>query len=174
MVCDIHSFAEVRRNNQWRHVGDVFPLTEFERELYGRDFGCNPFRFRHYGLFGWLANVRNYSRVPSLSEPRGLPSDVSAKVRSESDKWGDDGHSHSWLLLSEMLEVDYEQIFWDRRATKQVGPNLWSGAALAEEGEGRYITLREFLQGSGYFAALEVLQTLGPPDDVRVVFWFDN
>lgn len=173
MGCDIHSFAEVRKDGKWEKVSDVFPLDGYDKEYYGKDFGCWPFTWRSYDLFGWLADVRNCSRVPPISQPRGLPDDVSLEIKRESDDWGLDGHSRSWLSLAELLAVDYEQVFWDRRVAKRIAGRGWYSAALAEEGEGRHITLREHLSPT-YFSVLEVLKTLGEPKDVRVVFWFDN
>lgn len=173
MGCDIHSFAEVRKNGKWEKVGEVFPLDDWDKNYFKKDFGDRPINWRDYSLYGWLADVRNYSCVPAISQPRGIPDDVSPEVAQENNDWADDGHSRSWLSLAELLATDYEQVFWDRRVTKQTSPNSWNGAALADEGEGKHITLREHLS-EGYFRVLETLKTLGNPDDVRIVFWFDN
>ncbi len=173
MGCDIHSFAEVRKNGKWEKVGEVFPLDDWDRNYFKKDFGDSPINWRDYSLYGWLADVRNYSCVPAISQPRGIPDDVSPEVAQENNDWADDGHSHSWLSLAELLAVNYETVFWDRRVTRQEAPNFWNGAALANEGEGKHITLREHLS-EGYFRVLETLKTLGNPDDVRIVFWFDN
>ena len=48
-----------------------------------------------------------------------------------------------------------------------------NGAALAEEGEGKVLTYRENLEG-WFFKHLEELKALGEPENVRIVFWFDN
>ena len=62
--------------------------------------------------------------------------------------------------------------FWNRRITKYVG-NYINGAALAEEGEGKFLTYRENL-GEWFFKHLNELKELGDPENVRIVFWFDN
>lgn len=147
MGCDIHSRTEVFRNGMWYEIG------------------YEPFSHRNYGLFGFLANVRNYSRSPVLSPPRGLPDAVK--------RGWDNRHSASWFTLDELLAVDYDIEFEDRRTTKQTGPNSWDGAALADVGEGELTTLREFL-GEHYFKTLEALQELGDPKLTRVVFDFDS
>jgi hypothetical protein len=72
-----------------------------------------------------------------------------------------------------LAEFDYTQKFWNRRVTKQTGPNSWTGAALAEEGEGEVLPINEFLSEM-FFQDIEDLKILGDLDDVRVVFWFDN
>ena len=64
-------------------------------------------------------------------------------------------------------------MFWDRRVTKQVSPNCWNGAALADEGEGETVKLRDFL-GEHFFSQIEIMKALGDIDDVRIIFWFDN
>lgn len=145
MGCDITAIVEARTPNGWRVVDD------------------NWMDQRSYGVFGFLADVRNYSHVPPISEPRGLPDDSEAN-----NDWygGLDGYSASWLSLKELLEYDYDQVFWDRRVTKGT-----SGAALAEEGEGRHLPIREFL-GGFFFKEVERLKEYGEPEDVRVVFWF--
>jgi hypothetical protein len=151
MGCDIHTFVEVRTPEGWvQGAGLEYPILDG----------------RNYGIFGFLADVRNYSHSPVISEPRGLPEDVSDAVR-DADDWSDH-HSHSWLTLAELLAYDYEQVFWDRRITRD-----GNGAALAGEGEGEHLTLRAFL-GEWFFKELDRLRTFGDPEDVRLVFWFDS
>ena len=168
MGCDIHSIAEVRENGKWTAVTkDVFPLDEWDREYYKKDGGSSPFDWRSYSMFAFLAGVRNYDRCNPLSEPRGMPNDASEEAREMEEFWLGDGHSHSYLTLKELLEFDYDQTFWNRRLMKD-----GNGAALAEEG-GRIVTYRENL-GRQFFAHLEALSSLGGPEDVRIVFFFDN
>lgn len=59
---------------------------------------------RNYALFGILAGVRNYDEAPRISDPRGLPDDTTAFVQTESNGWGRDGHSHSWVTLQELVD----------------------------------------------------------------------
>jgi len=84
-----------------------------------------------------------------------------------------DYHSKSHLTLKELTDFNYEKKFWNRRVTKQTAPNCFNGAALAEEGEGKTVSYRENL-GQDFFDVIEALKDLGKPEDVRVVFWFDN
>lgn len=161
MGCDIHSFVEIRAEGQWEHAdGTLFPNAEYQGEA------SAPFPYRDYGLFGFLADVRNYSYSPVIAEPRGLPADVSAPVRAE---YGDDDwwHSASWLTVAELLGFDYDQVFEDLRSA------AWPGPVSVTPGQGERVTLREFL-GEGFFERLGELAQLGDPNNVRVVFWFDN
>lgn len=152
MGCDIHCFAEKKINDKYEFIKEVFDN-------------------RSYGIFGFMANVRNSSQVPPLvTESRGLPSDISAKIEEEVSYWDTDAHSFSFLTLKELNEFDYSRSFEDRRFTKQTGPNSWDGAATCEEGEGKKITFKEFL-GEWFFKELKEVTDLGAE---RIVFWFDN
>jgi len=152
MGCDIHAYAERYNGKYWEYAG------------------VEPFQYRNYGLFGFLADVRNYSHVTPLDKPRGLPSELSLDTKWGADKWEGDGHSYSWFSLSELLTHDYDKVFWDRRITRGN-----DGAALAKEGEGENVTLRKFL-GEDYFRSLQIMLAAGDGDanKVRVIFWFDN
>lgn len=172
MGCDIHSFAEVKRNNNWEKVGDAFSLSDYDKKLYKKDKGESPFDWRSYSMFAFLAGVRNYDRCEPLSKPKGLPYDISDDVKEEYGE-GWDCHSASFLTAKELLEFDYDKTFWNRRVSKQTSPTSWNGAALAEEGEGEIVTYRENL-GEDFFTHLNELKELGKPKDVRIVFWFDN
>lgn len=152
MGCDIHSFAEKYDGIRWRELG------------------VEAFKDRNYGFFGWLAGVRNYSDMAPIAANRGLPVDASESVIRHYDEWGGDAHSPSWVSMSELLAVNYEQVVEDRRVTKQIGPGFWTGAATCEPGEGKLQTLREFL-GPWFF---EILKHLQDAKADRVVFWFDN
>lgn len=167
MGCDIHTYVEQRESDGWVRVewnGGI--------DRYGYTV-TEPFDWRDYGMYGWLADVRNSSAVPPISQPRGLPDDVSAQVRLHHEEWGWDAHSASWLTVDELLAFDYEATFEDRRYRKQVGPKSWDGAATAEPGDGKSTTYREFL-GSQFFDDLAGLNTLNKVKPTRVVFWFDN
>lgn len=173
MGCDIHSFAEVKKNGTWKVVGDVFPLDDFGKEYLKKEKDCHPFDWRDYGMFGFLANVRNYSCAPVLAEPKfNIPDDCSETVK-QAYRDDSDWHTATSLTLRQLVEFDYDQSFEDRQTTKQVRPNYFDGTALAEVGEGIQTTIREFL-GEWFFKHLEVLKSLGEPDNVRIIFWFDN
>jgi len=156
MGCDIHTLAQKRVNGKW----ETLPFE--------------PFDWRSYGMFGFLADVRNYSAVPPISKARGLPDDI---VRPEPNFYGehDDNlglgdHSYSWLTVEELSAFDYDQQIEDRRVTRQTAHNVWDGGVTAEPGEGAMTTYREFL-GEGFFRDLDKLKELGAE---RVVFGFDS
>lgn len=124
MGCDIHMFVEYKRskgvrgtvegkkvhNEQWVN-GDNFRKIPF----YDPEYDSSEFEVveldgnRDYALFATIAGVRMYTDecIP-VSEPKGLPHDVCEFVKKESDEYGDDGHSHSWLTLKELR--DYQAL----------------------------------------------------------------
>lgn len=176
MGCDIHIMAEKRisENSNWVRICSVFPLGEYDKKYYKKDFGDSPFDNRNYGTFAFLADVRNYSHCECLTkEPKGIPDDACPEFLETCERWDGDGHSHSYISVAEFLSFDYDKVFWNRRVTKQISPNCFNGASLAEEGEGTHETYREYL-GEHFFTGLEILKQQGEPENVRVVFFFDN
>jgi hypothetical protein len=175
MGCDIHSYAEVRNKEtgKWEQAFNFTTLSDFDKKYLNREKGDSPFDWRGYGMYGFLADVRNYSHIDPIVEPRGIPDDVSETIMSEYDYWYHDAHTPSHIYLRELVEFDYTQKFWNRRIRKQTGPNSWTGRGLADEGEGEVLPIDEFLSEM-FFQHIEDLKTLGDLDDVRVVFWFDN
>jgi hypothetical protein len=156
MGCDIHIHTEVRKCKYWQHATGNFSE------------GSAPFDWRSYNLYGFLAGVRNYSAVEPICEPKGFPDDASPETNASYEYWDCDAHSATWLTLEELLAVDYEAIIEDRRVTRN-----GNGGCTCEPGEGEPMPLREFL-GPFFMRDLATLQEMGAPEDVRVVFWFDN
>lgn len=145
MGCDIHIIVQVLKDGVWSTL-------DYDPEFY-----------RSYNLFGFLANVRNMSQSPVISEPRGMPEDVEVE---ENDDWCmgylKDGetwmgeHSYSWLLASELVNYDYSQTFTDMRDHRKP-----------------VVTLKEFL--GGYINEFHRLAGLADnPEHVRMVFGFDS
>lgn len=148
MGCDIHAYAERKTNRGWEPVGDL-----------------SPFDWRSYGLFGFLAGVRNYSAIPPIAEKRGFPDDAGNEVREEYKSWECDAHSASWLSMTELEAFDYDAPMEDRRVMRD-----GNGGCTCEPGEGEKTTFRAFL-GPAFFEELEKLKAAGAD---RIVFWFDN
>ena len=128
MGCDIHLFAEVKKRKsfkdklmfwkpkKWANVDkfsknkyyEKYPDEEQEYEI------KREYRFysggRLYNLFAALAGVRSghfNEDTDPVSLPKGLPKDVSDVVKNESDRYGCDGHSHSYNTLSELMNYDW-------------------------------------------------------------------
>ena len=137
MGCDIHFHSEIKRSGKWEH------------------YSTNNIP-RHYALFSVMANVRNYPRTHQpISEPKGLPEDVSELTKMCSDYFGVDGHSHSWLSAKEIVQL--------HKWMDDQGPMYSHDANFP------------YLCGSHFDAFLKYPEEF--PDeieDVRYVFWFDN
>lgn len=165
MGCDIHTITEVRTQDGWK------PALLDEQ-----DDGCNEgpiFDYRNYALFGFLADVRNYSDVKAMCPGRGFPDDATDTAKALLKRWNGNAHSATYVTLAELLSVDYSQPIEDRRVTRQIAPNFWDGGCTAEPGQGKLKSYEEFL-GRGYFDDIEKLKTLGKPEDVRVLMFFGN
>ena len=137
MGCDIHCHFEIKVYGEWHHYSQ--PKVD-----------------RWYQLFGKLAGVRDESQKP-IAPVRGLPKDVSFTTKFDSDHWGIDGHTRSWITSKEFVK-------------------LWK---WIEKEKGRFnLELYEewdFLFGNGFGDFYEYPESY-PKDleDFRLVFWFDN
>jgi hypothetical protein len=237
MGCDIHLYVEKRANqshdwesaDKWTKDRDD-SVMRVDQEFYDG---------RNYRLFSILANVRNghgFAGVKTgdgfvpISEPRGLPSDVSPNVAALSESWGEDGHSHSYLTVAEIMAFDWTQVSnlcgvltgeefedWTRWGrARGHAPKGWSGgvtgpqvrniteeemteiverarkhcvenklyceaftAYIRKATENLYVSC-EWTQpyyacvGDFISHVLPRLWRLGSPENVRIVFWFDN
>ena len=162
MGCDIHSFAEVKRNDKWEMIEEeIFPFYEG----FDGDNTTEPFYWRSYFMFEFLAGVRNYDGIEPISLPKGFPKDseyLNSKSRYDDSLptifqeilYDDYYHSLSYLTLRELIEYDYNKTYFSK--LRQV-----------------IFPLKESL-GENYFKHLEILKGLGNPDDVRIVIYFDN
>ena len=153
MGCDIHSYTERKTDKGWELIPDL-----------------NPFSWRTYSVFGFLADVRNHSAVPPIAKRRGFPDDASEDLKKVKEDDGWDCHSFGWLSTKELLEFDYDAPMEDRRVTREIFPNVLSGRCTCEPGDGKKTTYREFL-GNCFFEDLEKLKVQNAD---RVVFWFNN
>lgn len=136
----------------------------------------HPFEYQSYAAASFIAGIRNYYEVTPIAAGRSLPSDHESieelaglgghKIMTS--RYGEflcEGCSYSWVLLSELLDFNYDDTFEDRRDYR--GQN-----DMVAAGEGEIVTYREFL-GEQYFKDLSVLKGLGKPNEIRVIWKFD-
>ena len=87
MGCDIHVIAQRRAPDPSNESGLIWETLEWpvQRHEYPNpmdpdqpyiDCDRHPFDWRSYWLYGWLADVRNYSDVKPIAPARGLPKDM--------------------------------------------------------------------------------------------------
>lgn len=145
-----------------------------------KDYGQHlPFSYQDYSISAFIADIRNYSKVPSIAPNRFLPLDHNLEEPASNPSWRghndfednsrycgflEEGASYSWVFLQELIDFDYDQTFENRRAT---GP----GYNTVKEGRGQTITFREYL-GDRYFEELGLLNDYGAGDQVRLVWKF--
>lgn len=139
--CDIHVHIEVKMEGEWRHYS-------------------NPHVERNYRLFSLMADVRNYKDLEPISQPKGLPSDVTYLTRVDHEHWGVDVHDESYLTIGELIELKYR---WKKLNHKN------------PMNEFLEIVFHTYVFSRGITGWYEY-----PSDnhmdieDLRIVFWFDN
>ncbi len=146
MGTDITIEAQRREDGEWVRVSGSFSQ------------GPDPFDWRSYGLFAFLAGIRNYSAITPIAAARGAPCDLT------SDEYWQNRDSVSWLTFEELALYDYDQIIEDRRSRGN------DGSKTVEPGAGVRPSLRDFL-GQAYFDDLKELARIGAE---RIVFAFDS
>lgn len=203
MGCDIHMYAEVRREKEWAKVGSVFKSTWSDEEKTD-----HPYNGRNYELFAFLAGVRNRFDVEPIAEPRGYPEGISVEVKKELDDWDSDGHSASWFSLKELQDANWEYKFqhggvvpsavYEYCKEIQEPPKVYSqgigGGNIQTVSEKEWDQMDWDTQNNGtrwyvhmfwetsirdeckqfVEETMGFLAQLGAPEDVRVIFNFDN
>jgi hypothetical protein len=121
-----------------------------EKGLLPYPYSDQPYGGRCYRLFGALAGVRDTSIDMIVPGRYGqLPDDVSVELEDMSDDFGVDAHSHSYLTLRELIDSKYYKM---------------SAEELYDMGIDAYF----------FKTMVPDLQKFGNPDDIRIVYWFDN
>lgn len=218
MGCDIHLYVEYRpsvynpsvynpsTNNHellsWES-GDVFRLynaydahwekidaseRDESRRLYHRLIPL--WDDRCYSLFATLADVRNYSDITPICEPKGIPDDVCKVVKDAYIDWELDAHSASYYTLKELKDF-----YKDNKViphSGMVSPETFEkynsdGTKPSQWCQATSNTSYKFLQWEDENYALKdlvdrlekrarELDLWLPKDEenIRIVFWFDN
>lgn len=215
MGCDIHTHVEYRANAcvgidengnaifrlRWL-CGDYFKTAWYYRDSNKRRLAvveiCGE---RNYDRFATLANVRNYGGTPYISEPRGLPEDVTKLVNEDYESQFGDAHSPSYYTLKELIE--YQSTIKPLKRSGLISPEAqkeldengtppreWCQGTTCDGWERReweventvLIPLIEGLKeradklGVIYKWEWEEkpVESLEKADNIRFVFWFDD
>ncbi len=187
MGCDIHIYTEVKKtiNNQNKWVSsDYFKMNNYKYE--DKFSVVEIFKYRNYSLFSVLANVRNYDNNKFISEPKGYPDDCCEFINGKFSYWGEDGHSHSYFTLKELLDFQKEN-----EKIKHSGMMSLENAKLVDSGlmpnswcKATNIESYVFREWSYKNEALDKLINslkqrkedfyINNDEDIRIVFWFDS
>lgn len=191
MGCDIHLYREKKINNVW------VTADEGWCDEYGEGVKDVPwktrFTDRDYNLFGFLSSGVRRKHEFSFKE-RGMPFNVCAEIKALCDSHGGDGHSSSYLSLTELKDA------WAFLQDKTI---VVSGMKDAKELQALQASIRSdektnwdliypYCQGTTDPKAMDfsidadctyflsgVKKIIDLFDDVdgedqRIVFWFDN
>lgn len=119
MGCDIHMTAEYRNAAGGWVNNDLVRGDKYDpNDISNYENPAKPYDGRNYDLFSILADVRNgygFAGAPTgvgfkpIAPPRGLPDDATAIYRDWVAQWGDDGHSHSWFTVADLMAYDWTQ-----------------------------------------------------------------
>lgn len=106
MGCDIHLYVERRVHGAWQ-TADRWTDDKYAPGSRNVEYEDQFYTGRNYGLFSILAGVRNRHEIVSISEPRGLPDDMSAELAAYAADACD--HTPSHFTLAELLAFDWSQ-----------------------------------------------------------------
>jgi hypothetical protein len=123
MGCDIHLYIETLDSSGNATVVPG-PLEDCEKcdgtkvDELGQQCpeckGTGKYHDQHYGprnyvLFSALAGARGgKNNALTIQAPRGMPAGVCQEIQAAADHWGEDGHSHTWYMLDELLAYDWK------------------------------------------------------------------
>lgn len=183
MGADIHLFIEYKKGDQpWETDKNHILQTEDD---YERLESCVA-SHRNYEVFAALAGVRGEG-----PDPLGLPDDVTDKVKAESDRWGDDGHSHNYNSLEEFTQIirdlynspEYRS-FGSTGFKDDAVPKAFYSSNAFDPNEYRgmnYETLIAYCKEQVIKFKLELEaeamlldQPINTNVECRLVYWFDN
>ena len=175
MGCDIHMHIEYFDNcykdktkpiKKWR-CADWFKLNEYYGKKGELKYKQVPlYEDRNYKLFALLADVRNDNNIEPISEPRGIPFNVSDEVLKDYNEWGDDAHSASYLTLQELTDFVNNKQGSSRDVIFHT--SIYCLINLIDD-------IKDHVESDGFIYDCDDIE-LGfhTLNDVRIVFWFDN
>lgn len=163
MGCDIHLYIEHKNKN----------------EIYWSNFGGEINPGRNYGIFLKLCGVRNQGEINSMLKPKGLPEDISWKVRDDNTLFIDDEGAKyegycSKDIADKWVNNGYSQIVSERRVTHpDWHSHSWATSkelknALETQEQQEYVDS----EWKMVLFILEKFEMFG--EESRIVFWFDN
>lgn len=199
MGCDIHLYREefIRKEGKGRWVCTDYSVDNWDFDLEKSDKeNLLPSMVdvgRDYEFFAFIAQVRGQD--DNGFEPRGLPKDCSEDIRKESNRYGEDGHSHSYLTVKELkdkLESDITitvsgvmpkgQKKKLMKSIEKGEPNwdlLYPHCAMTTQKGFEEFAVEVPIKQQFYYIYKKLINPYSYMDDeylekIRYVFWFDN
>ena len=171
-------FVERRTEDGWEGVAPAeWGATEWSVNAWEGPSFPIAHSHRNYGLFGILADVRNYSGFTPIKPWEKWPDDHTRKRRPScfSDELGDGWERgiSTWYYAQELLDFDWDTPALNRRNDGHDPPNWGTGPYTAPEGQGEPTTYREEV-GESFLAEVAAIRALHPdPLGVRILMGFD-
>lgn len=194
MGCDIHLYIEKKKNGKWVPAQGFMDTGNYDNTP-DVPYPDKQLSDRDYLLFGFLAGVRDTTN--QHFKPKGFPKDASKEVKAVFNEWGDDGHTPSYLTLEELRSVDWEnemitinrmfrkdQLEAFNKSLTEGKPNYdlintWCSWASDQDkwiSSSIQVPIKHEFKKLYWFAKFEMssYDYKCKPDELRVVFWFDN
>jgi hypothetical protein len=186
-------YAEIKRNGEWHLLGVMEDNIDYVPEDNPNAQRRRPIELyenRDYNLFDILA--LDGERFEVIAPKRGLPNDLGSELLNWVKDWDDGVQNPSWLLLSEIMQFDWNGKFMSYQA--MVDPRV---AHLFKEGKpfpyaewpkdvqmgyAGYMKGGVMVQwtdtyaasvGRNFFDLVNNLAEHGDPSEIRLVFWFE-
>lgn len=193
MGCDIHLYREKHVNGRWLTADEWVDDDEYEIPTKRVPYEKRAYTGRNYNLFGLLSAGCRTEHEFSFA-PRGMPLVCSDEVRSANEWWDADGHSHSYLYLHELREMQAHiqtamieisgMIDPDRlqklRDTIAAGEPDWTLLFPYCQGtsDQTWVKFKQDVSAQFYFGDClkKIIDSFDgiEGDNHRIVFWFDN
>jgi hypothetical protein len=189
MGCDIHIYVESKEDGKWKHAQGLV-----DGEV---PYGDQLYHGRNYTLFGFLAGVRESDK--QHFNAKGFPEDASKEVKKIWDEVKGDYHTPSYLTLKELQGVNWDdpivvsgmmekgRITGLMKEAKKKHPDygkiygelLFPYCAWTNDTNSKPFRI-EVPRRHEFKDFLEIVEKRLPryswegPENVRIVFWFDN
>lgn len=186
MGTDIHTYVEKRNKDtgKWQYS----PLFLYNHDPDLSYIFIAPYCWRSYPLFGILADVRYSFEHSPISEPKGIPNDLSAEIQRIYDENSDYIHTPSYYTLKELSNYYYKHKKTINSSDIHYMITNVDGEPIPINGMTAYLTPCLFdPEEEDFQHGLEALRTIIAymsfiqdtdynltGDDIRLIFWFDS
>ena len=153
MGCDCHMYVEKRIEGKWVSAEAMLPD---ENGLLQVPYPQQVYTGRNYALFGFLTEGKVRQDIGIyVGKLKDFPADACKELQDIFISWAGDAHTPNWLTLKELQDVDWKQLVLDD--DKEVP------LSVAFEHFYWDVVMRLPFYSMG-----------SKPEDIRIVFWFDN
>lgn len=166
-------------DNQIGVCADSFKTSDIQSKINWKQGICHCELFDCCGSYFYelFSAIERKNTTPSIF--KGLPKDVSEEIACSHKLWFEDiemGYSASYVYLQDLIAFDYNQTIEQKSGWEEISgvhcTKSWSRVLKSYHDTEH--TYRKVL-GEKFFIDLDILKTIGKPEEVRIVYWFwDN